>query len=98
MSPNVRTDPYNAWLDTTSRVVTAMVGESVKREVNMSRNLQPIIAAASLICGLTLMALVFSIQREPLAWTEAPERAALSPAPTSVPKDEQRKDVLESNM
>lgn len=63
----------------------------------MSSNRQPIIAAASLICGLTLMALVISIQRDPLAWTQAPERTTLAPVPTSAPKDELRKDTLESN-
>jgi hypothetical protein len=73
------------------------MSESREEEVNMSRKLQPIISAASLICGLTLMALVFSIQREPLAWTQVPERTALAPAPTSAPKDELRSDALEWN-
>jgi hypothetical protein len=62
----------------------------------MSRNGQRTIAGAGVLGGLALMALVFSIQRDPLALTSAGTAAAVStpvttstptpsPLPTSVP-------------
>jgi hypothetical protein len=63
----------------------------------MSSKGQGIIAGSSMLGGLALIALVFSIQHDPLAWTSAADRALSIPAPTTSPKRSPLSQPLESN-